>query len=61
MADEEVVFLAQEKDGTSVVKVLGVTLNCRPNELRIFVNGKELTTYMVVEEVKVTLQRKAET
>jgi hypothetical protein len=52
---EEEVFVAKDN---SDVKALGVKLNCTPNDLHIYINGVDVTKNVVLEEIRITIERK---
>lgn len=52
---EEEVFVAKDNGD---VKALGVKLNCTPNDLHIYVNGVDITKTVVLEEIRITVERK---
>ncbi len=54
---EEELFRAVDKD--KLVKALGVKVNCTLADLHIYVNGVDITKTLILEEVKVTLEKKA--
>lgn len=53
---EKELFLASTKDQT--VKVLGMRVDCKPQDLHIFINGKDIAETIVLEEVKITMEKK---
>jgi hypothetical protein len=54
---EEELFSASDKD--KIVKALGVKVNCDIVDLHIYVNGVDLTKNLVLEEIRVVLEKKA--
>jgi hypothetical protein len=51
---EEEVFVANSKDE---VKALGMKVNCAPTDLRIYVNGVDITKNVVLEEVRIVIAK----
>jgi hypothetical protein len=41
----------------STVKVLGVNVNFTPRELRILVNGQDITAAMMIEELRIVAEK----
>lgn len=54
---EEELFSASDKDKT--VKVLCIKVNCQLTDLRIYVNGTDITKNVVLEEVRIIQEKKA--
>jgi hypothetical protein len=54
---EEVIFVANSKDE---VKALGMKINCAPTDLHIYVNGVDITKSVVLEEVRIVIERAPE-
>ncbi len=54
---EEELFSALDKD--KIVKALGVKVNCALADLHIYVNGVDITKTLILEEIKVTFEKKA--
>lgn len=55
---EEEIFCAIDKD--KVVKTVGIRVNCAPQDLHVYINGQDLTKNLVLEEIKITFERKAQ-
>jgi len=53
---EEEIFLASDKE--KIVKALGIRVNCSLADLRIYVNGRDLTKTVVLEEVRIVIEKK---
>jgi hypothetical protein len=53
---EEELFIASDKD--KAVKALGVKVNCNIMDLHIYVNGVDITKTVVLEEIRVTVEKK---
>ena len=49
------VFFA-DKDGT--VEVLGMELDARPEDLKVFINGSEITESIMVERIEIVVEKK---
>ena len=54
---EEEIFVANSKGD---VKALGMKINCAPADLHIYVNGVDITKNVVLEEVRIVIERAAE-
>jgi hypothetical protein len=54
---EEEVFVANSK---GEVKALGMKVNCAPTDLHIYVNGVDITKTVVLEEVRIVVERAPE-
>jgi hypothetical protein len=54
---EEEIFAANSKGD---VKALGMKINCVPADLRIYVNGVDITKSVVLEEVRIVIERAPE-
>lgn len=52
---EEEVFSLNDKDG--VVKALGVKVHCEPKDIRIFVNGVDLSKNLVIQEIRIVINK----
>lgn len=52
---EEELFLLSDKD--KVVKALGLKVHCQPKDVRIFVNGRDLTRNLVIEEIRIVIDK----
>jgi hypothetical protein len=55
---EQEIFVAASKEG--LVKALGVQVNCKLQDLRILVNGVDITRTVVLEEVRIVIEAKGE-
>jgi hypothetical protein len=53
---EEEIFVANSKGD---VKALGMKVNCAPADLHIYVNGVDITKNVVLEEVRIVVERMA--
>jgi IS4 transposase len=53
---EEEIFKASAKD--RLVKVVGIKLGCNLGDLRIYVNGVDITKNFVLEEVRIVTESK---
>jgi hypothetical protein len=51
---EEEIFVANSKGD---VKALGMKVSCAPTDLRIYVNGVDITKTVVLEEIRVVIAR----
>jgi hypothetical protein len=56
MKMEEELFTVSARD--QVVKALGMKLDCKLSELQIFINGKDITKSVVLEDVRIVKERK---
>jgi len=54
---EEEIFVANSKGD---VKALGMKINCAPADLHIYVNGVDITKNVVLEEVRIVIERMPE-
>jgi hypothetical protein len=54
---EEEIFVANSKGD---VKALGMKINCAPADLHIYVNGVDITKNVVLEEVRIVVERTPE-
>jgi hypothetical protein len=54
---EEEIFVANSKGD---VKALGMKINCAPADLHIYVNGVDITKNVVLEEVRIVVERAPE-
>jgi len=54
---EEEIFVANSKGD---VKALGMKINCAPADLHIYVNGVDITKNVVLEEVRIVMERAPE-
>jgi hypothetical protein len=54
---EEEIFVANSKGD---VKALGMKINCAPTDLHIYVNGVDITKNVVLEEVRIVVERTPE-
>jgi hypothetical protein len=54
---EEEIFVANSKGD---VKALGMKINCAPADLHIYVNGVDITKSVVLEEVRIVVERTPE-
>jgi len=54
---EEEVFVANSKGD---VKALGMRVNCAPRDLHIYVNGVDITKNVVLEEVRIVIEKPPE-
>jgi len=54
---EEEIFVANSKGD---VKALGMKINCAPADLHIYVNGVDITKNVVLEEVRIVIERASE-
>jgi hypothetical protein len=54
---EEELFSASDKE--KIVKALGVKVNCNIVDLHIYVNGVDITKNVVLEEIRIVLEKKA--
>jgi hypothetical protein len=54
---EEEIFVANSKGD---VKALGMKINCAPADLHIYVNGVDITKSVVLEEVRIVIDRAPE-
>jgi len=54
---EEEIFVANSKGD---VKALGMKINCAPADLHIYVNGVDITKNVVLEEVRIVVERMPE-
>lgn len=54
---EEELFVASAKD--KVVKALGIVVNCNLVDLHVYVNGVDLSKTAILEELKVTVEKKS--
>jgi len=54
---EEEIFVANSKGD---VKALGMKINCIPADLHIYVNGVDITKSVVLEEVRIVIERAPE-
>jgi hypothetical protein len=54
---EEEIFVANSKGD---VKALGMKINCAPTDLHIFVNGVDITKSIILEEVRIVVDRMPE-
>jgi len=54
---EEEIFVANSKGD---VKALGMKINCAPADLHIYVNGVDITKNVVLEEVRIVIERAPE-
>jgi hypothetical protein len=54
---EEEVFVANSK---GEVKALGMKVNCAPTDLHIYVNGVDITKTVVLEEVRIAIEKAPE-
>lgn len=52
---EEILFLS---DKEKLVRCLGLKLNCVPTDVRVYVNGQDISKNIVVEEIKVVIEKK---
>jgi hypothetical protein len=52
---KEEIFVA---DSRGDVKALGMKINCAPTDLHIYVNGVDITKSVVLEEVRIVVERK---
>jgi hypothetical protein len=50
-------FRASDKD--KKVWVLGVEVNCTPTDLKIYINGQDLTKTLAIDEIKIMMEKKA--
>jgi hypothetical protein len=53
---EDEIFRASEKE--KQVKALGILVNCNLQDLHIYVNGVDIAKTVVLEEVRVTVEKK---
>ncbi len=53
---EEELFSVSARE--KVIKVLGMKVDCTLDELRIFINGKDITKTIVLEEIRAVKDRK---
>lgn len=53
---EEELFSASDKDKT--VRALSLKVNCQITDLHIYVNGADITKNVVLEEIRVVLEKK---
>jgi len=53
---EQEVFSTSIKD--NLVKALGLKVDCVPKELHIYVNGQDITKSVVLEEIRITYEKK---
>jgi hypothetical protein len=54
---EEEIFVANSK---GEVKALGMKINCSSMDLHIYVNGVDITKTVVLEEVRIVIERAPE-
>ena len=54
---EEEIFVANSK---GEVKALGMKVNCVATDLHIYVNGVDITKSVVLEEVRIVIERAPE-
>jgi len=54
---EEEIFVANSKGD---VKALGMKINCAPADLHIYVNGVDITKNVVLEEIRIVMERMPE-
>jgi hypothetical protein len=54
---EEEIFVANSKGD---VKALGMKINCAPTDLHIYVNGVDITKNVVLEEIRIVMERAPE-
>lgn len=55
---EEELFAASTKD--NLVKAVGMKVDCKPSDLRIYINGKDISRAIVLEEVRIVMEKKGE-
>jgi hypothetical protein len=54
---EEEIFVANSK---GEVKALGMKVSCLPTDLHIYVNGVDITKTVVLEEIRIVIERAPE-
>jgi len=54
---EEEIFVANSKGD---VKALGMKVNCAPTDLHVYVNGVDITKSVVLEEVRIVIEKATE-
>ena len=54
---EEEIFVANSKGD---VKALGMKINCASTDLHIYVNGVDITKSIILEEVRIVVDRTSE-
>lgn len=54
---EEEIFSAVSS--SDIVKALGIKIGCSVNDLHIYINGVDITKVSLLEEVKITFEKKA--
>ncbi len=53
---EEELFTVSARD--KVIKVLGMKVDCSLEELKVFINGTEITKTVVLEQIRIVKDRK---
>jgi hypothetical protein len=53
---EDELFLASDKD--QIVKALAIRVNCKLEDLHIYINGVDITKTVVLEEVRIIAGKK---
>lgn len=52
---EEEVFSLSDKE--NIVKALGVKVHCEPKDIRIYVNGVDLSKNLVIQEIRIVIDK----
>jgi len=51
------VFYMSDKE--KLVKTLGIQLNCEPKDIKILVNGVDISKTLIIDSVVITIEKKS--